>query len=296
MADAATDRVPARFSSARAPALVFAGAWAASAIVLVASGQGAPVAQGAIGAAYLVLAGITIWMTEDAPFARLTADRRRHWVQVAVIGAFIILTAWNGLVFHEVPGAAPVPGWSDLTGWLGSVGDGLFGNGNYLANPVTYAVLPLVLLLLLGARPRDLGFGRGHRVGRVILLWIAVPIGFFVFAIATGQLTIGRLANRLVSNFMQNGLWEEILLRGALQTRLRLLLTPEWAIVIQALVFGAWHLGLGYANTGGVGFLPALASTIVHQATIGLAFGIVFERTRNLLAPSVAHVLANSMG
>ena len=71
---------------------------------------------------------------------------------------------------------------------------------------------------------------------------------------------------------------------------------PEWAIVIQALVFGAWHLGLGYTNTGGAGLLPAVAITIVHQATIGLAFGIVFERTRSILAPSVAHILANSMG
>jgi membrane protease YdiL (CAAX protease family) len=112
----------------------------------------------------------------------------------------------------------------------------------------------------------------------------------------TGQLTVARIANRLLSNFMQNGLWEEILLRGALQTRLRALLSPEWAIVLQALVFGAWHLGLGYTNTGGAGLLPALASVLVHQATIGLAFGIVFERTRNLLAPTVAHVLANSVG
>jgi membrane protease YdiL (CAAX protease family) len=95
---------------------------------------------------------------------------------------------------------------------------------------------------------------------------------------------------------MQNGLWEEFLLRGALQTRLRALLSPEWAIVIQALVFGAWHLGLGYTTTDGAGLLSALAVGIVHQATIGLAFGIVFERTRNLLAPSVAHVLANTMG
>jgi membrane protease YdiL (CAAX protease family) len=213
-----------------------------------------------------------------------------------VIGAFIALTAWNGLVFHGLPGAGPAPGWSELVRALGSVGDGLFGNGNYVANPVTYLVLPLALLLLLGARPRELGFGTGHRVGRVILLWAAIPVAFLAFAVATGQLTVGRIANRLVSNVMQNGFWEEFLFRGALQTRLRRLLTPAWAIVIQALVFGAWHLGLGYASTGYAGFLPALASTLVHQATIGLAFGIIFERTRNLLAPSVAHVLANSIG
>ena len=277
------------------PAVTFAAAWLASAMVLVVSGQGFPVFQAVIGAAYLGLAGVTILVTSDAPFARQASGRRRLWIQVVVIGLFIVLTAWNGMVFHEVPGAGPLPLWSDLTGALGRAGDGVFGNGNYLANPVTYFVLPLLLLLLLGARPRDLGFVRGHRVGRVILLWAVIPVAFFAFAVATGQLTVTRIANRLVSNFMQNGFWEEFLLRGALQTRLRALLSPEWAIVIQALVFGAWHLGLGYTNTGGAGLLPALAITIVHQATIGLAFGIVFERTRSLLAPTVAHVLANSI-
>jgi membrane protease YdiL (CAAX protease family) len=264
--------------------------------VLVASGQELPVLQVVIGAAYLGLAGITVLITADAPFARSTSGRRRLWIQVVVIALFIVLTGWNGMVFHEVPGAGPLPLWSDLTGALGRAGDGVFGNGNFLANPVTYGVLPLLLLLLLGARPRDLGFARGHRVGRVILLWAAIPVAMLAFALVTGQLTVARLASRLVSNLMQNGFWEELLFRGALQTRLRALLSPEWAIVIGALLFGAWHLGLGYTNTGGAGLLPALAITIVHQATVGLAFGIVFERTRNLLAPSVAHILANSIG
>lgn len=58
---------------------------------------------------------------------------------------------------------------------------------------------------------------------------------------------------------------EEFLFRGALQTRLRWLRGPGWALVIQALVFGAWHLGLGYATTDYAGFLPALASTLSHQ-------------------------------
>ncbi len=283
-------------AGARVPALVFVSAWVASLGVLVVSGQGEPVAEAAIALGYFALAGITIWITDDAPFTRLQTGRRRIWIQVAVIGAFIALIGWNGLVFHGVAGVGPVPGWGELTRALGSAGDRLFGNGNYLANPVAYVVLPLIVLLLLGARPRELGFGKGHRVGRVILLWAAIPVGTLAVAIATGQLSVERVANRLVSNGMQNGFWEEFLFRGALQTRLRLLLTPEWAIVIQALVFGAWHLGLGYANTGHSGFLPALASTIVHQAAIGLAFGIVFERTRNLLAPTVAHILANSMG
>ena len=67
-------------------------------------------------------------------------------------------------------------------------------------------------------------------------------------------------------------------------------------MVVQALVFGAWHLGLGFDNTGHAGLLPALASTIVNQAVIGLAFGVIFERTRNLVAPTIAHILVDSLG
>lgn len=279
-----------------APAAVFAAAWLISAGVLVASGQGFPVFETLIGAAYLALAALTIRITSDAPFTRAAAGRGRLWAQVAVVAAFVALTAWNGILFHEVPGAEPLPVWTALVDALGRVGNAMFGNGNYVANPVTYAVLPLLLLVLLGARPRDLGLVRGHRTGRVILLWAAIPVAFLAIAVATGQLTLSRVLNRLVSNAMQNGPWEEFLLRGALQTRLRALLSPAWAVVIQALVFGAWHVGLGYTTTNDAGLLPALAISIVHQGVIGLAFGIVFERTRSLIAPSVVHILANTMG
>jgi membrane protease YdiL (CAAX protease family) len=101
---------------------------------------------------------------------------------------------------------------------------------------------------------------------------------------------------RLLSNAIQNGFFEEFLFRGALQTRLRRILNPAWAVVIQALIFGVWHLGLGYTNTAYDGFLPAVTATLVNQAVLGLAFGMIFERTRNLLAPSVVHVFFNSMG
>ena len=53
--------------------------------------------------------------------------------------------------------------------------------------------------------------------------------------------------------------------------------------------------GSRLTDTGHVGVVPAVASTIVHQSVIGLAYGIIFERTRNLLVPSVSHVLITSM-
>ncbi len=286
-------------AAARSPAAwLYAAIWLGAVVVLAASGNGFPVLGALISVVYLLFALLTAAITEPAPERRaLPAERPRLWLQTGLILLFVVLTAWGGLAFHSVlPPDAALPLWSPLTGRLERLGGQWFGNDNYVANPVLYVGLPLLVLLLAGARLPELGFGRGHRVWQVILLWCALPLAYFAYGLLAGQLTVGRLAGRLLSNFMQNGFWEEFLFRGALQTRLQRLWSPAWALVVQALLFGAWHLGLGYTNTGHAGFLPALAAVLVHQATLGLAFGVVFQRTRNLLAPSVVHIVANSLG
>ena len=279
-------------------AWLFAAVWLAAALVLVATGQGFPFDGLLLGSAYLLLSLLTVASTEPAPATPASpAERPRLWLHVGLILLFVALTAWRGLVFHHVLGPeAALPLWSPLVGAFQRLGDQWFGNGNYLANPVTYVALPLLVLLPAGARLPSLGFGRGHRVRRVLLLWCALPFIFFVYVMLSGQLSLGRLAGRVLSNSLNNGFFEEFLFRGALQTRLRRLAGPGWALVLQALIFGAWHLGLGFTDTGHAGWLPALASTLVHQAVVGLGFGVIFERTRNLLAPSVVHVVANSLG
>lgn len=278
-------------------AWLFAVIWLGSVLILVASGNGFPFFGLLSGFGYLLFSLLTVAMTTSAPGAPAApAERLRLWLQIGLILIFIGLTAWRGLAFHNVVArGASIPLWSAFIDWLQRLGDRWFGNSNYVANPVTYVVLPLLLLLLVGARLPELGFGRGHRIWRVLLLWCAIPIIYFVYALLSGQLALGRLSARFISNFMQNGFFEEFLFRGALQTRLRRLWSPGWALVIQALLFGAWHLGLGYTNTGHNGLLPALASTIVYQAVIGLALGVIFERTRNLLAPSIVHIIVNSL-
>ena len=39
----------------------------------------------------------------------------------------------------------------------------------------------------------------------------------------------------------------------------------------------------------------AAALNVTIQAPMGLALGVIFVRTRNLLAPTVVHVLANTV-
>ena len=279
-------------------AQLYALIWVAAAATLVLTGHGSSAIEGVLyGLAYLCMSLVTVAITLNPPAASVSSTRRaRMWLQLGIITLFVALTAWRGLGFHQVIGPdATIPLWSPLVDVLQRWGDQWLGNGNFVANPALYVGLPFVLLLLAGARPRDLGFGPGHRVGRVLVLWSVIPGLAFGYTLMSGVLSVGVLAGRLVSNTLNNGFFEEFLFRGALQTRLGGLIGPSSALVLQALVFGVWHLGLGFTDTGHAGLVPALASTIVHQSVIGLAYGIVFERTRNLLAPSVAHVLINSM-
>jgi membrane protease YdiL (CAAX protease family) len=200
----------------------------------------------------------------------------------------------HGVIRHTF-----IPLWTPIIRAFGKLGEQLFSPGisSYLAlaNPAKYFLLPLPFLLLLGARFRKLGFERGHRTPRVLALWCFVPVALLISQFAVGRLTLGRIGRRLVIHSLQNGFFEEFLFRGALQTRLRFFMSPSWAIVLQALAFGVWHIGIGFKETGRQDIIAGMASAIIIRATAGLAFGIVFQRTRNLLACSVIHVMTNSV-
>jgi membrane protease YdiL (CAAX protease family) len=254
---------------------------------------------------FLFITLVTVVLTPPGPAAddpvtpapagsplRWPTGRAWLWAQLAVTLAVIGLTTWSGLAFHQAVAADAGPTW--WTGFLAAVGDATAGwrggrPPQWVTNPVAYVLIPLPLLLLAGARPGGLGFGRGRSVWKVCAA-IGLPLA------ATGVVAAGPAAwlREAVSNFFQNGFFEEFLFRGALQTRLARLWTPAWALVAQALLFGLWHLGLGWAQTAD--WPAAIASTLVYQSLMGLALGLVFQRTRNLAAPSLIHVLLNSMG
>lgn len=84
-----------------------------------------------------------------------------------------------------------------------------------MATPVTYVLIPLVVLLLAGVLLSSLGFVLGHREGRALLICCALPIIWLAFTLISGQQTIVRLLGTLAPTFMQNGSFEEFLFRGS---------------------------------------------------------------------------------
>jgi membrane protease YdiL (CAAX protease family) len=82
---------------------------------------------------------------------------------------------------------------------------------------------------------------------------------------------------------------EEFLYRGVVQGRLRWSFGPVGAVVASSLLFGSIHLGNYTGNTA------AVVSGAVVIACGGLVFGTLYERTRNLSVPIVAHAVYNTL-
>jgi membrane protease YdiL (CAAX protease family) len=274
---------------------VFCAVWVLSALTLLVTGYLDPLIflQTAL---VLLFCLVTVALTARAPTREQTeapgASRKWVWAQLAVLLVFILFTAYRGMMFHHTAGGwlAQLPGVS----WLANVLNSLPKPFTTMAtNPILYFVLPVIALRLLRAGWRELGFRRGYRTWAVIACWGILPVAVILLTLVGGQMTLAMLALSLVSNSLNNGFFEEFLFRGALLTRLSRLWGSDWGIVLSSLLFGIWHIGVVMSQFPG-NPLAALAFTIVVQATIGLGFAIVFVRTRNLLAPSVIHVLVNT--
>lgn len=83
-------------------------------------------------------------------------------------------------------------------------------------------------------------------------------------------------------------LGEEIVFRAFLQGRLSMFINPRLAIILASIVFAAVHFTSGVR----VVVIMDLLSVFVDS----LLFGIIFEKSKNVLASTVAHFLGNSFG
>ena len=98
----------------------------------------------------------------------------------------------------------------------------------------------------------------------------------------------------LVNSFMEEGFF-----RGIMLTHFRLRLSPWRANLLQAVIFGLWHLAwpiwrlvYGHADlaaAGSEGIIILGASTVS-----GLAYGYLFLKTDSLWASWIAHTISNT--
>jgi len=278
--------------------IAFLALWLLAATTLVLRGHG-EVLKGApftLGPETLLPILLLIWLVPRGPEADVPRHSRAAlWGQVAFIVALILLNGLSGLRFHRVipDGLEHIPVWTDLDLWLQRVGRRMFNNPGWVRNPVLYVLLPGAVLLLCRVRPAELGLSKGYRS------WVAAaPYLLFVGIAAVVHIAMGdtrvytALPRTVLSHFLQNGFSEEFLFRGALQSRLAPLIGEGWSLVVSSLLFGLVHLGTTTRSLGG-DYLAGLAMTVVLQACAGLVFGLMFMRTRSLIAPTIAHITLN---
>lgn len=168
-------------------------------------------------------------------------------------------------------------------------------------------VVPGIWFFLQGYRVRDLLPGWRLRFKSVAWIVVAFVLGsslnllqghFDFVSEAAGQFSAGDLVIRiglgLVLPLFMAGVPEEFVYRGILQTRLELLLGRVTAVGITALLFTAWHLPsrflLAQGIEGSAGDLGSvLIGTGVPVLIVGLIFGLLWDRNKNLLPLIAAH-------
>lgn len=119
----------------------------------------------------------------------------------------------------------------------------------------------------------------------VAWIWLVRP-DLSEKAATVPQASPGRLFLLVLAFALQNSFAEEALFRGVFMHALKTTLGSErTALVLQAVVFGLVHVR---------GFPSGLAGMMIAGA-VGLAFGYLRLRTRGILAPWLAHAIANTL-
>ena len=242
--------------------------WATAVTILIVGAQGGPVALRSV-----------IRMTLAAA---LTGPAGKVRLQTAALLLLAIVPLILALLSDAPAAGTPLSTAAARTGPMRSLGVGW----------LKLVVLPTAALLALGARWRDLGLARGQRSWRVAALWCGPILAVLALRLATGRLGLARLVRDALAHLIQAGFPEEFFYRGALQTRIALLAGGGWALGLQAVAFAALHWPSAAQRMQG-DLLAGLAAAFAMYLPMGLALGVVFERTRSLLAPCLVHVGVN---
>lgn len=288
-------------------ALVFAGVYAASLMHL--NGLGAFALEEALAILVIVGFGFSFlgWVTtigvKPEPLAVVSPA-----LQAAV--ALVLVAA---VAFHLVA----VKSWSDgLVPVASQGGDDLAHEAWQLAlKLLVFVVIPLfVYRALFNATWADFGLSAAswrRLLGRDGLAVIVIGVAVCAFQYAAGSAAAPFREGKYAAEALQFGLplafiWlvfqvglvEEFFFRAILQERLSAFLRSDVAgLFAMALIFGLVHApgivlrGAGVAE--GLGATPdvltAAAYTVAVQSIAAFMFGILWLRTRNLLAVMLVH-------
>lgn len=166
----------------------------------------------------------------------------------------------------------------------------------YLFTILLWAALPfLVELALRKGTIRNLGFLR-TKFRRslplylaLVACWILITFGLLE-SISTHSQSSPLIEYSLyfATFFFHPAFVEELNFRGFLQTRLERLLPVKQSIIVQAVIFSAYHVPAALPISK-LGFSPGGIFYPVFALALGIVVGMVYARTRNLFAGMAIH-------
>jgi len=215
----------------------------------------------------------------------------RLYGRVAVVACALLFvayeTSWGAsLVWHSAVEAA-------VQRFSAAIGLG-YGD-TALPNFLTYVLIPGLLLFALGAKPIELGLVAWRNGSWYALLGaLILPVILMAVWFSKGHASGGLLVALLVRNFLSNGFSEEFLMRGVTLSHMRAFFTKDWALVLQALLFGLLHLG-GTISGLHANLLLALANVIALNAPTGFFLGLIALRARSIVLPGLIHMTLDTM-
>jgi membrane protease YdiL (CAAX protease family) len=163
------------------------------------------------------------------------------------------------------------------------------GNGDSaFPNSLIYVLIPGSLVFLLGAKPAELGLTVWRRGAWSALLGaLVLPAIFVGLWFSKDHGTSVLLLIYLAHNFLSNGFSEEFLMRGLTLSHLRAFVPKEWAVVVQAILFGLFHMApLG---RHGVNWFLEGAADVAMNAPVGFFLALIALRARSVLLPGLIH-------
>jgi membrane protease YdiL (CAAX protease family) len=214
---------------------------------------------------------------------RAAGDGRRVVVRALFVAAFSVLVA---CVAFDFAGFHVVAWFFGL--WRAVARTVLPSLGSSSPKFILTALLPGVVVLALGARFRQIGLGRGARGTLWATLACTSPfLVAFAVRLVQGRLSLAQLGLYLAHNVLSNGFSEEFLSRGLILAHARAFLRSDWALLVEALAFSLFHLGVSMRDEPTT--LGCIANVVALNGPMGYVLGLMTLRTRNLVLPSALH-------
>jgi membrane protease YdiL (CAAX protease family) len=177
--------------------------------------------------------------------------------------------------------------------------------GEIIKKEILYFALPLVFLRLCGNPFSSLGFSlsgwkQNLKVTGIILACMIIPCIFMISD--TGRLILGGRVSPLqalpafilyfLHNVARSGLPEEFIFRVLIQTRLSHIIKSRLGgILLTSLLFGLVHIS-SYPE---MRLSEAFCTAFFLQSFMGLVFGVIWDRTRNLIPGVLVHSGVNAL-